>query len=168
MKPILLFIISLLIALISCEKEENKSNLTELCNVRPDGWECEIITDDFNSNDLPRDAGKPLAIIKFKNPEREFLRYHDRIVNPSLILDLYNINQKHELIDFIISQQVFSWCIPLYYGETEDYFIITSPCFVNYGAFTEEANSLIEDLHTSLKSLIVVKEYDGLIPFNTN
>jgi len=168
MKSIPVFICFLLIALISCEKEENTSNLTEFCNVIPDGWECEIITEDFNSNDLPRDASKPFAVIKYKNSKREFLRYQDRVVNPSLILDLYHISHKQELIDFIISQQVFSWCIPLYYGETKEYIVITSPCFVNYGAFTEEANSLIEDLHASLKGIIEVKEYDGLIPFNTN
>ena len=63
------------------------------------------------------------------------------------------------LIEFIKSQQLYSWCIPMYYGETKDYFILTSPCFINGGAFTDEANDCISDLHEALISIITINVY---------
>lgn len=155
-----ILIISLLIILLSCEKKDNNPNLEDFCSVIPNGWECKIIQDKFNANDIPRDAITPIAIIKYKNQSREFTGFVDVKITPSLILDLYSIQQKEELIQFIRSQQMYSWCIPMYYGETEKYFIITSPCFINGGSFTEEANSCIEDLHSALKSIITVNEYN--------
>jgi hypothetical protein len=153
----------LFIVLPSCEKADNKQSLDNFCTVIPKGWECEIITDNFNIEDLPQNAGNPFAIVKYKNPNREFLRYPDKCINPSLKLILYPIKQKQELIQFIKSQQIYSWCIPAYYGETKDYFVITSPCFINNGAFTDEANSLILELHNSLKSIIEIREYEELV-----
>ena len=155
-----ILIISILIILLSCEKKDNNPNLEDFCSVIPNGWECEIIQDTFNANYIPRNANTPIAIVKYINQTREFTGSVDFKINPSLILDLYSIQQKEELIQFIRSQQLYSWCIPRYYGETEKYFIITSPCFINGGYFTEEANSCIEDLHSALKSIITVKEYN--------
>lgn len=157
----LLFIF--LIVLPSCEKADYKQSLDDFCTVIPKDWQCEIITDNFSNEDLPKDASSPIAIVKYKNPSREFLRYPDKSINPSLTLILYPIMQKRELIEFIKSQQIYSWCIPTYYGETKDYFVITSPCFINNGSFTDEANSLILDLHNSLKSILETREYDGLV-----
>jgi|GEM_PF-2344134 len=162
----LLFIFFMVVS--SCERDDNKDSLDEFCSVIPNGWECEIITDNFSKEDLPKNASKPLAIVKYKNPTREFLRYPDRSINPSLTLILYPIKQKRELIEFIKSQLIYSWCIPSYYGETKDYFVLTSPCFINNGAFTDEANSLILDLHNSLKSIIETREYDGIVIRSSN
>jgi hypothetical protein len=60
----------------------------------------------------------------------------------------------------IESQQIYSWCIPIYYGETKDYFILTSPCFINGGNFTEQADSSIVDLQNALNTVITKKNYD--------
>ena len=147
-------LIIIIIHLLSCEEHENDLALEVFCTVKPNGWECEIIQSDFDVNDFPRNAEKPITIIKYKNLTREFTSYNDTKVNPSLILDLYAIKQKDDLTDFIISQQMYSWCIPIYYGETKDYFIMTSPCFINSGSFTEEADSCISDLHKSLESIL--------------
>ena len=146
--------------LFACDKDVNDPDLEEFCAVAPDGWECELIKDNFSQNDIPQDAGDPVAIIKYSNPDREFTRSEDIKLNPSLMLDLYPIRQKDELIEFIRSQQMYSWCIPTYYGETKDYFILTSPCFINGGTFTDEANSCIEDLQQALESIITEKNYD--------
>ena len=127
--------------------------------VKPKGWECEIIENNFSINDIPKNADIPSAIVKFTNPNREFTGFTDSIVNPSLTIDFYAIHKKQELLNFIKSQQIFSWCIPIYYGETNDYFIITSPCFINGGSFTEEANSSISDLHEAIKSIMTVNDY---------
>jgi len=153
-KNLIGLLIIIIIHLLSCEKNETDPTLEDFCTVKPNGWDCEIIQSNFDVNDFPRNTEKPLAIIKYKNLNREFTRYNDTKANPSLILDLYSIKQKDDLNDFIISQQMYSWCIPIYYGETKDYFIMTSPCFINSGSFTEEADSCISDLHKSLESIL--------------
>ena len=145
----------LLIAFLSCEKDKQNPTFEDFCNIRPKGWDCEIIQSNFDVNDFLRNAEKPIAIIKYKNLNREFTMLNDSKVNPSLILDFYSIKQKNDLNDFIISQQIYSWCIPIYYGETKDYFIMTSPCFINSGSFTEEADSCISDLHKSIESILI-------------
>lgn len=160
MKTILKIILLCGIILISCDKDDINPTLEDFCSVAPDGWECEIIDDNFNSTEIPQGVDNPIAIIKYKNPNREFTRYNGVIMNPSLTIDFFSINQKNELIDFINSQEMYSWCIPRYYGETESYFIITSPCFINNGSFTDEANSCIDDLHSALKSIITTKDYN--------
>lgn len=159
MKKIALSILIISVFLNSCEKTISPT-LDEFCSVIPTGWECEIIQDTFNANLIPANASTPIAIVKYINLNREFSGIGDTEINPSLILDLYSIKQKEELIQFIKSQQMYSWCIPIYYGETERYFIITSPCFINCGNFTDEANTCIEDLQSALKSIIIVNEYN--------
>jgi hypothetical protein len=158
--PIL--VVFMLMIFSSCEKSEQHATFEDFCKVKPDGWECEIIENKFSINDIPKNADIPIAIIKFTNPNSEFTGFSDSIVYPSLTIDFYSINKKQELLNFIKSQQVFSWCIPIYYGETDDYFIITSPCFINGGSFTEEANSSISDLHEALKSIMTIKDYAEL------
>lgn len=155
----LFLIIFILFSLLSCEKEEKNPTLNDFCNIKPYGWDCEIIQKDFDKNDIPRNAKEPIAIIKYKNLNRELIQLSDTKVNPSLILDLYSIEQKQELIDLIKSQQLYSWCVPIYYGETKDYFILTSPCFINGGTFTEQADSSIIDLQNAINNIITKKNY---------
>lgn len=150
----------MLIILLSCEKNDNNPTLEDFCSIIPNDWECEIIKDNFNANDIPRNADTPIAIIKYFNPNIECTINVDHKFNPSLILDFYPIDQKQLLIYLIKSQVLYSWCIPIYYGETEKYFIITSPCFISGGSFTDEANSCIDDLHTALKSIITINDYN--------
>ncbi len=157
---ILLGLIIILILSFSCKKDEKNPTLEEFCNIIPEGWNCEIIQDNFDINDIPGNADNPIAIIKYRNLHIEFTKINDTKINPSLILDFYSIKQKQKLIDLIKSQQMYSWCIPIYYGETDDYFILTSPCFINNGIFTEEADSCISDLHKSLKNIIRINNSD--------
>jgi hypothetical protein len=157
-KIALMFVFSL--TLFSCDKDGNNPTLEDFCSVAPTDWECEIIKDNFSRSDIPQNTDNPIAIIKYTNPSREFTRFDGTKVNPPFILDLYSIRQKEELIDFIKSQQMYSWCIPIYYGETKDYFIITSPCFINGASFTDEADSCISDLHAALKGIITINDYD--------
>jgi len=157
---ILLPVIFMLMIISSCEKSEKHATLEDFCNVKPSGWECEIVENNLSLNDIPRNADIPIAIIKFTNPNREFIMFPDSKISPSLTIDFYPINKKQALLNFIKSQQMFSWCIPIYYGETEDYFIITSPCFINNGSFTEEADSCMEDLHEALKGIMTIKDYN--------
>lgn len=145
---------------VRCDKNEPNPGLDNFCTVAPAGWDCELIQENFNLNDIPRNAEQPMAILKFINRDKKFTSFASTEVSPSLILNFYPIAEKEELIRFIRSQQIFSWCIPIYYGETKAYFITTSPCFINGGSFSSEANSAITDLQTALKSLITVVNYD--------
>jgi hypothetical protein len=160
LQNLLLATVITLLTLLSCKKDIKDTNIEDFCSVKPDGWECEIIENDFNRNDIPQNADSPIVIVKYHNPNKEFVGIGQRNVNPSLTLDLYPINQKEELVKFIKSQQLYSWCIPIYFGETKDYFLITSPCFKNSGSFTDEANSSIADLYTALDRIIVKRDYN--------
>lgn len=157
-----LFII-ILVGLYSCEKNEKNPSLQEFDNIKPNGWECEIIVDDFNPSDIATNADNPTAIVKYTNVNRQFEGITGQTdLTPSLILNLYPINQRKKLVDFIKSQMVYSWCIPIYYGETKRHFIVTSPCFMNSGVFTEHAKSNIEDLYAALDKIVSKRDY-GLI-----
>ncbi len=145
---------------LSCEKGEINPTLNDFCNIKPLGWDCEIIQNNFDINDIPQNAKEPVAVIKYRNANRELIHLSGTKFYPSLTLDLYPIEQKQELMDLIKSQQHYSWCIPIYYGETEDYFILTSPCFINAGIFTEQANSSINDLQNALNKIIRKHNYD--------
>lgn len=155
-KNSVLLLAAILISSTSCEKDDINPELGKFCNGKPYGWDCEIIQRDFDSSDIPENAGNPLAIIKYRNPFKEFAAYVGTKVNPSLTLDFYSIEQKNELIDFIDSQQMYSWCIPIFFGETKDYFIMSSPCFINSGSFTEESDSCISDLYDFLGGLMTI------------
>jgi len=143
--------IFVMISFLSCEKDIKNPTLDDFCNIKPNGWECEIIQENFDPNDFPRNNPVPYAIVKYSNPNRECLSLNMKIT-PSLILDMYPIKQKEELIGLVKSQMMYSWCIPMYYGETKDYFIITSPCFNNGGA-------CMTDLQNALKNVITVNDY---------
>jgi hypothetical protein len=160
-KSLLLILVMTSIVFLSHAQDKKVSDFDKFCNIKPDGWECQIIKDNFDINDIPRNAATPLAIVKYNNPNREFdgCGIGETNLIPSLILDFYPINRKQELLKLIKSQRYYSHCIPIYYGETEDYFIITSPCFKNNGTFTEEANSMIEDLYKALDSIIIKRDY---------
>lgn len=160
MKTISLPFFFVFIFLLSCGKNKNNPRLEDFCSVRTSDWDCEIIQDNFDFNDIPKNTVSPFAIIKYKNSNREFTKFSNTKINPSLILDFYRIEQKDELINFIKSQQEYSWCIPIYYGETKDYFIITSPCFINNGSFTDKADSYISDLQNALKKIITINDYN--------
>lgn len=158
-KTIILSII-LLITLSSCEKEDKNPTLDDFCSVKPKNWDCSIVLKDFDKNEIPQNAPQPIGIIKYQNHNAEITGLSNTMVNPSLILDFYPINQKEALIDLIKSQQVYSWCIPIYYGETKDYFIVTSPCFINEGINTEQAESSLIELQKAINQIIEKKNYD--------
>lgn len=158
----MLLIIFFLFTLLSCEKKEKSPVFDDFCNVKPKYWDCSIVQKDFDKNQIPQNSPEPIVIIKYQNLNCEFLGLSNTKVNPTLILDFYPINQKQALIDLIKSQQLFSWCTPIYFGETKDYIIITSPCFINGGIFTEQADSCLSDLQAAINTIITKKDY-GLI-----
>lgn len=149
----LLFIV-ILFSIQSCDKENINPGIEDFCRAKPEGWVCEIIQSDLKEYNFQENTLTPIAIIKYKSLNREITTSNNQKENPSLIINLYSIAQKDELIDFIQSQAMYSWCIPIYYGESKEYFVVTSPCFINGGSFTEEAKASIEDLHQALAGIL--------------
>lgn len=155
-KSILLFLVLICTSAFYCSDEYHPT-LEDFCSIAPLEWECEIIKDNFNTNDIPQNMDLPIAIIKYKIQDRGFIGYSNKKITPSLTLDFYPIAKKNELISFIKSQRMYSWCIPIYYGETKDFVIITSPCFNNFKHLSDEVNASINNLQNGLKKLMIQK-----------
>jgi hypothetical protein len=93
--------------------------------------------------------------VNFINLNKEIEYYPgvktDRKYHPSLRLYFYNITNKQEIMEIIDQEKKFSWCVPIYFDETKKYIIVTSPCYINSGIFTEEARNYYSPLEKSLK-----------------
>jgi hypothetical protein len=151
---LLLMPILLLFILISCEEDNDGDRLKYLidfCGLAPEGWKCEIVENAKDSSKIPRLSPKPLAIVTYNHPERFFSLKDSIRTNPSLILNIHEIKKKESLIQLIENQEMYSWCIPSYYGETDKFFVMTSPCFINGGNYSQEANQTMSDLHLALR-----------------
>lgn len=154
-------------------KEEPGDEIQNIGEAVPEGWNYSI-TQNFigevipangygkiitqNSEEMteiPHGLWKPVAIVNFVNPNKEIGYYSgvktDRKYNLSLRLYFYNITQKQEIMEIIDKEKIFSWCIPTYFNETKKYIIVTSPCYINSGIFTEEAINYYSPLEKSLK-----------------
>lgn len=151
-KILILCFLIIIISTLSCNEDDSDpiTELDEICSIIPGDWNCVIQTDNFNQTNIPEALDTPKAIITFTNTSEEFTRTSGTMMNPSLKLNFYNIDDKEELQSIIESQSIFSWCIPVYYGETVNFYIVTSPCFINNGCFTKESNECIKDLHVAL------------------
>lgn len=121
----------------------------------PEGWNYTIITKDLEDIERPQGLWEPVAIVNFANPDKEIGYYPDSKNNkkyyPSLQLYFYNITEKQEIMEIIDKEFMHSSCIPIYFGETGKYIIVTSPCYINSGIFTEEARNYYSPLEKSLK-----------------
>ena len=180
MKTKLLIIIgSLLVSIVlfsGCVQEVNKKQSNEelgdeILNIGeavPEGWNYtitqnfvgevipasgygKIITQDSEEMTIPHGLGKPVAMVNFTNPTIELEVAVGEYRNPSLWLYFYNITEKQEIMGIIVNESIFSWCVPIYFNETNKYIIVTSPCYINSGVFTEEAQTYYTPLEKSLK-----------------
>lgn len=155
------------------KKEELGDEIQNIGEAVPEGWNYtinqnfigevtpssgygKIITQNSEEmTEIPHGLWKPEAIVKFVNPNKEIGYYSDvktdKKINPSLQLYFYNIVEKQEIMEIIEQEKFRSWCIPIYFDETKKYIIVTSPCYINSGIFTEEAKNYYSPLEKSLK-----------------
>ncbi len=121
----------------------------------PEGWNYTIITQNLEETERPHGLWQPVAIVNIANLNKEIENYPgvkpDRKYNPSLRLYFYNITEKQEIMEIIDKEKIHSWCVPIYFDETKKYIIVTSPCYINSGIFTEEAKNYYSPLEKSLK-----------------
>ena len=156
MNPKFLLIIIIGIILISgcIEKKKTTEELgDEISNIRkyiPENWNYTIITQNIEEIEKPHGLWKPVAIVNFVNKKIEF-NEANKTYNPSLRLYFYNIINKKKIMNIINQEKIYSWCVPIYFDETKRYIIITSPCYINNGTFTDEAKNYYFPLEKSLK-----------------
>ncbi len=136
-------------------KEELGDEILNIGESIPEGWNYTIITQNLEKTKRPHGLWKPVATVNFTNFNKEIgydpgiktdMKYY-----PSLRLYFYNITEKHEIKEIIDKEIIYSWCTPIYFYETKRYIIVTSPCYINSGIFTEEATYYYSKLEKSLK-----------------
>lgn len=160
-KIIVLFII-LSFSAINCTNDDNPETemiWDEFCSIIPDDWDAKIYTKDFSSSIIISGLeDDPDFIIKYFKPDTKIEDPYGDMIYPELILNFFDIKYKQELIDLIAEQKNYSWCITWYYGETDKYFIVTSPCYINRGILGGEDFQYFNSLNESLKK--VIKQYN--------
>ena len=143
-----ILVILTVIGFCSCEINQqtlNGTNFDSFCSSLPDGWSCEVYQDSFDSLPIPYgDQSRlenPLAIVKYTNST---ITCSDS--NP-FWLQVYEISKKDTLEIVISNSQMYSWCIPIFFGENEEYYVITSPCYLYSRCWTENnINPLLQEL----------------------
>ncbi len=138
----------------SSPKSSNQELGTEIVNVGdvlPPGWNFTIITQNLEEIPRPHGLWNPVAVVNFTNPSLSFKGAGGEHQHLSLWLYFYNISEKHEIMGIIANESIYSWCIPIYFNETHQYIIVTSPCCINGGVFTEETQQYYIVLEKSLK-----------------
>ncbi len=101
----------------------------------------------------PHGLDEPLFRADFVNPHQQFKAYSaDRLANPRVRLCFYDIKDQERIKAIIKTEEIYSWDIPVYFAETTDYLVITSPTYINGGNYTAEATALYEPLGAALKA----------------
>ena len=78
--------------------------------------------------------------------------------HPCLRLHFHSIEDRERILGIVETESCYSWDIPIYFAETEQYMIVTSPAYINNGVYTEEARALIAPLEQALKSYFAGRE----------
>ena len=153
--PLLAFIVLISGCLQEVTKKQSKEELgDEILNIGeaiPENWDYTIITQNLEVTSRPHGLWKPVAIVNFTNPSVYFEVAGGDYRHLSLWLYFYNISEKQEIMGIIVNESIYSWCVPIYFNETNKYIIVTSPCYINNGVFTDETQSYYTFLGKSLK-----------------
>jgi len=123
----------------------------------PKGWSYTIASKSGRMGH-PHGLEEPLFRADFVSTSGTFLRVlpggKSATVQPSLRLHFHRREERPRIFDVIEREKVFSWEIPILFGETKDYVIVTSPEWVNHGVSTTEARTLYEPLEKALREYI--------------
>jgi hypothetical protein len=159
---LLLILLAVITFLFACQKNSGNTVDTTLppqtaydsfCIVKPSNWTCRIYQEGFDTLPKVEAVEKPLAVLKFEEPTKTLTFFSTLTIKPSLFLYVYDVSKRDTLEKIIKKQSIFSSCIPMFYGENAKYYVITSPCYINSGDFSTQANELIKPLHLSFKKV---------------
>ncbi|HRZ97542.1 MAG TPA: hypothetical protein P5084_08300 [Paludibacter sp.] len=126
----------------------NSRNIDEFCKLKPVDWNCETITKPFASTLRPQGADglveDPIAVIKYSNSTLGCTNYK------SLFLYVYDISKKVSMEEIIKKSMIYSWCTPMFFGENEKYYVITSDCYLYNNCWNNEN---LQPLFQAIKGL---------------
>jgi hypothetical protein len=107
----------------------------------PSGWDCMAVWQDGDKGH-PHGLDEPLFRMDVGSTYEVFGAGLGRGLGsgwPLVQLFFYDIAEKPHVLNVIEAERLHSWDIPIYFGETDQYVIVTSPAYVNHGIFTDEA-----------------------------
>jgi|GEM_PF-3649991 hypothetical protein len=104
----------------------------------PDGWICRL-ADSSDSTVWPRGIFRPAFTLVFTDTVHSIRDCARDPFHPNLTLCFYPDSLRDTIERIIDAQKIYSWCVPIKYFENNTYFIVTSPCFINNGCFSNEA-----------------------------
>ena len=151
-----LILIALLAGCVSQSRLGGDALISNIHGNLPDGWECTVEKTDGQKGH-PHGLKEPMFRVDITNPN-EIIPDRPNKKRPSIQLYFYQIDSKPLVMKIIKEQAPHSWDIPIYFGETEEYVVVTSPSYVNHGVFTEEAKRTIRPAWKVLRKYIECKE----------
>ncbi len=130
----------------------------------PVGWNCSFCQSK-EVKLVPHGLGKPIFQVVAANTNLSFVKSAvPRMTKQSPLIPLYfyRHSQKADLMKIIEKESIYSWSIPIYFGETDEFVVVTSPAFVNGGVFTSEARHALRPMWAVLREVIPNKEKTGV------
>ncbi len=127
----------------------------------PVGWECAARRGDAVKS-VPHGLERPLFEWVASNTNVVFEGLQDT-PNParrSPVISLYFYPQaeKADVLKIIEKEALYSWNIPIYFGESDEFVVVTSPGLVNGGVFTAEARRALQPMWKVLRQFLPNKE----------
>ncbi len=123
----------------------------------PNGWQCAVVRQDGPKRHPLVGLEEPVFRLDFAAPD-QFLAHAPGFgtakVSPLIQLFVYKISDKAHVLKMIDRGRALSSYPPIYFGETWDFIIVTSPPYVNHGIFTMEARRAIRPMWQVLRKHI--------------
>ena len=134
----------------------------EIRAVLPEGWECRFESGD-GTKYVPVGLPKPDFVVIVANPKVVIATFqtpkHGPVeVKPIIPLCFHRIDGKPMVLETITKQRLYSWAIPVYFGETMSHIVVTSPAWVNGGRYSLESKRSIHVPVTLLQTFMPDKE----------
>lgn len=126
----------------------------------PQDWTC-TVQQNAGRKGHPHGLEEPRFRADLTNASRTFERRLGKMrkeLNPVIPLYFYDIRSKAHVMEVIEKERNYSWNIPIYFGETSQYVVVTSPAYVNHGCFTPDAKQAIAPAWSVLRKHIESKE----------
>jgi len=149
----------------------------DIQNCIPSGWTCTLISEKGKMGH-PHGLEEPLFRLDFVNTNltfREEMASGSERVHPNLRLHFHDAADRDRILKTIEAEQSYSWAIPILFGETKEYVIVTSPLWQNRfiaaktgnkawvaGSHTDEANKAVAPLLKALKQYCDAHKGDTL------
>lgn len=149
------------IVLAADSRQEEPPLVRDLHARLPAGWTC-TVHEGKDIKQVPHGLGSPLFHIVVTNTHVSFAGIPNTPTaekqHPIVPLYFYPRSAKPDIMKIIEKERCYSWNIPVYFGETDEFVVVTSPAYVNGGVFTAEARRALRPAWTVLRELIPKRE----------